>query len=161
MDDDRLAQLLGVASLAAHDALAGTADTRAAILVHLAAHPGGTTEALRHVLGISQPAATRAVVGLVRDGLLEQRAGPDRRSHDLRPTPAGRRAARRALSARAAALRPLVKGLDAAERTALGAGLTALVHGLADERAEALRVCRLCDRETCCATPGCPLEHTA
>jgi len=164
MDDDRLAQLLGVAALAAHDALtrALTAgETRTAILVHLSAHPGGSAEALRQVLRLSQPATVRAVDGLVRDGLIERDRGADRRSYDLRPTPAGRRAARQALAARGEALRPFVAGLDPSGREALGAGLEALVAGLAEDRAGALHTCRLCDRGTCCAEPGCPLQHTA
>jgi len=163
MDDDRLVQLLGVATLAAHDALAAAltgGETRTAILVHLSAHPGGSVEALRQVLGLSQPATVRAVDGLVRDGLLERGPGPDRRSHDLRPTGAGRRAARRALAARLEALRPLVADLDAARRAELGAGLEALVGGLAEDRPAALHTCRLCDRKACCAEPGCPLQHT-
>ncbi len=163
MDDDRLVQLLGVATLAAHDALSAAfaiGETRTAILVHLSAHPGGSVEALRQVLGLSQPATVRAVEGLVRDGLVERGPGPDRRSHALRPTRAGRRTARRALAARTEALRPLVAGLDGPSRAGLETGLEALVGGLADDRPGALRTCRLCDRETCCADPGCPLEHT-
>ena len=163
MDDDRLVQLLGVATLAAHDALSAAfaiGETRTAILVHLSAHPGGSVEALRQVLGLSQPATVRAVDGLVRDGLVERGPGPDRRSHDLRPTRAGRRTARHALAARTEALRPLVAALDEPSRAGLEAGLEALVGGLADDRPGALRTCRLCDRETCCADPGCPLEHT-
>jgi DNA-binding MarR family transcriptional regulator len=164
MDDDRLVQLLGVAALAAHDAVSAAfavGETRTAILVHLSAHPGGSAEALRHVLGLSQAATVRAVDGLVRDGLLERGRGPDRRSYDLQPTAKGRRAARRALAARAEALRPLVTGLDAPGREALGTGLEALVAGLAQDRPGAFRTCRLCDRGTCCADPGCPLQHTA
>jgi DNA-binding MarR family transcriptional regulator len=163
MDDDRLVQLLGVAALAAHDLLTEalpTGETRTAILVHLCAHPGGSAEALRQVLGLSQPATVRAVDGLVRDGLLERRRGPDRRSHDLRPTASGRRTARQALQARAEALRPLVSELEGPQRAALGLGLEALVGGLAHDRPGALRACRLCDRGTCCADPGCPLQHT-
>jgi hypothetical protein len=58
------------------------------------------------------------------------------------------------------ALRPLVAGLDEPSRAGLGAGLEALVSGLADDRPGALHTCRLCDREACCAEPGCPLQHT-
>ena len=163
VDDDRLVQLLGTATLAAHDALAAAltgGETRTAILVHLSAHPGGSVEALRRVLGLSQAATVRAVDGLVRDGLLERGPGPDRRSHDLRPIRAGRRMAGRALTARMEALRPLVAKLDAPSRAGLGAGLEALVGGLADDRPGALHTCRLCDRKVCCAGPGCPLQHT-
>lgn len=164
MDDRRLAQLLGVVALAAHDALTGaleSGETRTAILVHLSAHPGGSAEALRRVLGLSQPATVRAVDGLVADGLLVRGRGSDRRSHDLRPTAAGRRAARRALELRSEALGRFVDGLGEADRSALAAGLTAVAATLADDRARALHVCRLCDRDSCCAEPGCPLQHTA
>jgi DNA-binding MarR family transcriptional regulator len=163
VDDDRLVQLLGVATLAAHDALSAAlaaGETRTAIVVHLSEHPGGSVEALRRVLGLSQPATVRAVDGLVRDGLVERGPGPDRRSHALRPTSAGRRMARRALAARMEALRPLIAELDDASRARLGAGLEALVGGLADDRPGALHTCRLCDRKACCAGPGCPLQHT-
>ena len=163
MDDERLVQLLGAATLAAHDALSAAmpaGETRSAILVHLCAHPGGSVEALRQVLGLSQPATARAVEGLVRDGLVDRGPGPDRRSHDLRPTRAGRRVAREALAARAEALRPLVAELDGASRADLGAGLEALVGGLAGDRPGALRTCRLCNRDACCTGPGCPLQHT-
>ena len=164
MDDDRLVQLLGVATLAAHDALAAAftgGETRTAILVHLSAHPGGSVEALRQVLGLSQPATVRAVDGLVRDGLVERGPGPDRRSHDLRCTSAGRRigAARRSRRAARRCVRSIAE-LDGASRARLGAGLEALVGGLADDRPGALHACRLCDRQVCCAGPGCPLEHT-
>ncbi len=163
MDVDRLAQLLGVAALAAHDELAaalGPGRTRSAILVHLSAHPGGSAEELRHVLGLSQPATTRAVDGLARDGLIDVRPGPDRRTHDLHATRKGRRAAAAALSARADRLGALVAGLDPGARAALGCGLEALVAGLADDRAGALHACRLCDRGACTSGPGCPLDHT-
>jgi DNA-binding MarR family transcriptional regulator len=162
MDDERLVQLLGVATLAAHDALAAAlgGQTRTAILVHLSAHPGGSVEALRQVLGLSQSATVRAVDGLVREGLIERGPGADRRSHDLRPTSAGRRTARRALSTRMEALRPLVAKLDAPSRASLGTGLEAFVGGLADDHSGTLHTCRLCDRTACCAGSGCPLQHT-
>nr|MBA2261644.1 hypothetical protein [Solirubrobacterales bacterium] len=46
------------------------------------------------------------------------------------------------------------------ERARLETLLDKVVAGLADDRPGALVVCRLCDRDACCAGPGCPLDHT-
>src|SRR5687768_18095276 len=90
-----------------------------AALVHLHAHPGETVEALRRVLGISQPAAVRAVDRLAAAGLLERRPGPDRRSLALHLTRAGELAAGRLLARRTEALDALLASLAPAERAAL------------------------------------------
>jgi DNA-binding MarR family transcriptional regulator len=160
---DRLVNLLGVAALAAHDratAELGHGETAAAMLVHLAAHPGGSVEELRRVVGISQPAAVRAVDRLVATGLLERRAGPDRRTLDLRLTAAGSEEAHAVLAARSRGLEALLAGLPGEDRAALERGLEALVSRLAEDRPGALRRCRLCDRDACTSGAPCPLQHT-
>jgi len=167
VDDVRLANLLGVAALAAVDRLkppvdreAGHGGGAAGALVHLHAWPGASVEALHGVLGISQPATVRTVNRLVADGLVERRPGPDRRTVALVLTPAGRAAAERVLEARAAALEELLEPLDEGERAQLLPLLERLVAALADERDGALRVCRLCDRGACYGKSPCPLRHT-
>jgi len=107
--DDRLANLLGVTALAAADRLRGAVEAdlghggaAPGVLAHLRAHPGESIEALRRVLAISQPATVRAVDRLARDGLVERRPGPDRRTLALFLTGRGQRAARRVLARRAA-----------------------------------------------------------
>jgi MarR family transcriptional regulator, negative regulator of the multidrug operon emrRAB len=164
---DRLAQLLGTVGLAAADRIAAVAAAEAgheggapAALVHLAAHPGGSVNALAAVLAISQPAAVRTVDRLVADGLLERRAGGDRRTRSLHLTPAGQAAAVRILARRREALRPLLDPLAEDDRAALTPLLERLVAALADDRPTALTVCRLCDRPAC-TMGGCPLDHTA
>jgi len=166
--DDRLANLLGVTALAAHDRMRAAVESglpaggaAPAALVHLHAHPGGTIEALRHVLGISQPAAVRTVDRLVAAGLLERRSGRDRRSLDLHLTAAGKRAAERLHARRLEALDGLLAALEPAERASLRPLLERLVASLAADRAGALSTCRLCDRAACTSAPGCPLQHTA
>ena len=168
MADPRLANLLGVAVLAAVDRMRAAVEAELpaggaapAALVHLQAYPGETVEALRRVLGISQPAAVRAVDRLAAAGLLERRPGPDRRSLALHLTRAGARATDRLLARRTEALDALLEGLAPAERAALLPLLERLVSTLADDRAGALTTCRLCDRKACTSAPGCPLEHTA
>ena len=85
--DDRLANLLGVTALAATDRLRsaveadlGSGGSGPAALVHLQAYPGESVEALRRVLGISQPATVRIADRLAAAGLLERRPGADRRT---------------------------------------------------------------------------------
>jgi MarR family transcriptional repressor of emrRAB len=166
--DERLANLFGVAALAASDRMRAAVEAEMpaggaapAALVHLHAHPGETVEALRRVLGISQPATVRAVDRLVAAGLLERRPGHDRRSLALHLTAAGERAAERLHGRRTEALGALLGTLGPAEREALRPLLERLVASLATDRAGALTTCRLCDRAACTSAPGCPLQHTA
>jgi DNA-binding MarR family transcriptional regulator len=165
--DNRLVNLLGVASLAAGDRMrAGVERTLGwggagpAALVHLAAHPAESAEALHRVLGISQPGTAQVVERLVDQGLLERRPGRDRRTQALHLTARGRRAVERLIERRAEALGTLLAPLTDGERAQLTPLLEKIVAGLADDRPEALRTCRLCDREACCREPGCPLGHT-
>jgi len=167
-NDPRLAQLLGVVALAAADRMRGAIEAELtagggapAALVHLQAHPGGSVEALRRVLGISQPATVRVVDRLADAGLLERRAGPDRRTLALHLTATGEAAASGVLERRAESLQAMLGPLPATERAALLPALERLVATLADDRAGALSTCRLCDRAACTSAPGCPLEHTA
>ena len=167
-NDDRLANLLGVTALAAGDRIRRAVEEdlargggAPAALVHLQAHPGGSVEALRRVLGISQPAAVRIADGLAAAGLLERRPGADRRTLALHLTAAGDAAATRALERRTASLREMLTALEPAEQAALLPLLERLVASLASDRAQALTTCRLCDRRACTSAAGCPLEHTA
>jgi MarR family transcriptional regulator, negative regulator of the multidrug operon emrRAB len=165
--DDRLANLLGVMALAGADRLRtaveadlGSGGSGPAALVHLQAYPGESVEALRRVLGISQPATVRIVDRLAGDGLLERRPGADRRTLALHLTAAGDRAATGLLAERTQSLRALLDTLTAQEQDALTPLLERLVAALANDRPGARRVCRLCDRGACTSDPGCPLDHT-
>jgi DNA-binding MarR family transcriptional regulator len=167
MDEDRLANLLGVAALAAADRLRaaaidglGLAGSAPAALVHLQAWPGEPLEGLRRALGLSQPATVRLIDQLQASGHVERRPGPDRRTRALHLTPAGERAADALLARRAEPLRALLSALSPVERSALEPLLERLVAALADDRPGAVRACRLCDRRACTRDPGCPLEHT-
>jgi MarR family transcriptional repressor of emrRAB len=166
---DRLAQLLGVLSLAATDRLRGAVEdsthqnrTHAAALVHLDAHPGGSLSSLADVLGVSQPATVKVADKLAADGLLERRPGADGRTWALHLTRAGEVAAAEVLAARATQLEELVRTLGRGEQQALEPLLEKLVATLADDRPRALQVCRMCDRAACCGPSGldCPMQHT-
>ncbi len=164
---DRLANLLGVAALSAADRLRSAVEgelahggSAPAALVHLQAYPGESVEELRRVLGVSQPAAVRVVNRLADEGLVERRSGPDRRTLALHLTAAGEGAATALLSRRTQSLRSLLDALEPGELAALEPLLERLVAALAEDRPQALRVCRLCDRRACTSAPGCPLDHT-
>jgi MarR family transcriptional repressor of emrRAB len=164
---DRLANLLGVTALAASDRLRSAVESglahggsAPAALVHLQAYPGESVEALRRVLGVSQPAAVRVVDRLVAERLVDRRAGPDRRTLALHLTAAGERAASNLLSRRTHSLRSLLAVLEPDEQAALERLLERMVAALAGDRPEALRVCRMCDRQACTSAAGCPLDHT-
>src|SRR3712207_579643 len=112
---DRIAQLLGVAALAATDRLRAAVEAETehggsapAALVHLQAWPGETVEALRQVLQIAQPATVRLVNRLEAEGLVERRPGRDRRTVALHLTREGDRAATRLLERRGDALAGLL-----------------------------------------------------
>ena len=75
-------------------------------------------------------------------------------------TARGRRTVERLIERRAEALGTLLAPLTDGERAQLTPLLEKIVAGLADDRPEALRTCRLCDRHACCREPGCPLGHT-
>jgi DNA-binding MarR family transcriptional regulator len=165
--DKRLSNLMGVMALAASDRMRagvegalGWGGAGPAALIHLGAYPGESAEALHRVLGISQPGTAQLVERLVDQGLLERRPGPDRRTQALHLTARGRRAVDRLIERRTEALGALLAPLTDAERARLTPLLEKIVAGLADDRPEALRTCRLCDRESCCREPGCPLGHT-
>jgi DNA-binding MarR family transcriptional regulator len=165
---DRLAQLLGVLSLAATDRFRaavegslGRAGAHAGALVHLDAYPGESIRGLAAVLGVSHPAAVKIADRLAADGLLERQPGSDHRTVALHLTAEGRRAAAGVLSRRAGELNDLLSALAPAECEALELLLEKLVAGLAHDRPGAVAVCRLCDRATCCGdVRGCPMQHT-
>jgi DNA-binding MarR family transcriptional regulator len=163
----RVVNLFGVAVLAASDrtnaAIAevlGSGGAAPGALVHLAAYPGESTEALHRVLGISQPATVQVVGRLVDRGLVERRPGRDRRTQALHLTAEGRRVHAELLQRRREALAGLLAPLSEAERERLEPLLEKVVSGLADDRPGGLTVCRQCDRDACHSEAGCPLDHT-
>jgi MarR family transcriptional repressor of emrRAB len=166
-NEERLVNLVGVAALAATDRMRagvegtlGSGGAAPAALVHLAAYPGESAEALHHVLGISQPGTAQVLERLVDQGLVERRQGRDRRTHALHLTARGQRMLDRLIERRAETLGALLAPLTDDERAQLTPLLEKVVAGLADDRPQALNTCRLCDREACCRDPGCPLGHT-
>lgn len=157
----RLENLLATQALAVVDRMSPDAPSEPAALVTLLAHPGRGVGWLADVLGLTDSGGTRLVERLVADGLLHRRAGADARSRVLRLTPRGERRARQVLAEREREVARVLSPLTPAERQTLERLLAKVVAALADNRPEALRTCRMCDRDACAAgARQCPLEHT-
>src|SRR5215210_1900271 len=106
---------------------------------------GQSIDALRRVLGLTHSGAVRVVDRLAAAGLVERRVGADGRAVALQLTPEGRRAARRVLARRGAAIETVLAPLTPRERADLARLHERLLGSLADARQDRRRVCRLCD----------------
>src|ERR687894_2751060 len=81
---------------------------------------GQSIDALRRIVGLTHSGAVRLVDRLAPAGLVQRRVGADQRSVALHLTPEGRRAARRVLAQREAAIEQVLAELDPRERASLG-----------------------------------------
>jgi DNA-binding MarR family transcriptional regulator len=121
---------------------------------------GASIDALRRIVGLTHSGAVRLVDRLAGAGHVERRLGADHRSVSLWLTPDGRRAARRLLASREAAVESALSRLTAAERSALERAAEKILSGLAAESGAGDRICRLCDTEACGRPRGlCPVQR--
>jgi DNA-binding MarR family transcriptional regulator len=166
----RGANLLGALSLTVSDRLrrateaaAGAGGSAPAALVSLAGYlEGEPIDSLRAPLGLTHSASVRVVDRLVETGLARRRPGGDRRSVAIELTPAGRRAAGRALVARRDVLEGALDVLTPTERAELERLHAKLLCALTDSRAAAGNICRLCDASACGHEQGlCPVTRGA
>jgi len=170
----REGQLLGALSLAVADELRAAVEgasgqVAAAPAALVALHDlldGRSVDRLRRAVGLTPSGGVRLVDRLVADGYVERRPGPDARTLAVALTPAGRRAARQVLAARAAAVEAVLEPLDDDERATLERLHEKLIAGLTrrrlgerrrGERGDAAWMCRLCDTQACGRPHGeCP-----
>ena len=110
---------------------------------------GRSIDVLAKVVGLSHSGAVRLVDRLAEAGLAERRVGADGRAVALQLTPEGRRAARRVLARREAAIEHVLAPLTIAERATLATLHERLLSGLSLSQQERRRVCRLCDTDAC------------
>ena len=108
---------------------------------------GQSIDALRRVVGLTHSGAVRLGDRLAAAGLVERRVGADGRAVALQLTPDGRRAARRVLARREAAIETVLAPLTARERAELARLRERLLASLTDGGQDRRRVCRLCDVE--------------
>jgi DNA-binding MarR family transcriptional regulator len=132
--------------------VAGAVDLDAAALSTLLAvfaRPGSSVGDVALTTQLTHSGAVRVIDRLCAISLLERSAAQDRRAVALRCTQTGAEAAQRALDARGAALGSLIETLSAAERAELARLATKLLAHLPHTRADAWRICRLCEHAVC------------
>lgn len=157
---DRTANLLGTVGLAVAERIEASART---ILAHAGETPaalvvigyglGPSNDQLRRILALSHPGSVRLVDRLVADGLVERRAGRDRRAIALYLTDAGHALREALLVGRLATLRSLLAPLTDTEQTDLGALLGKLLAALPTSDDEKCHLCRLCNDRVCTDCP--------
>jgi MarR family transcriptional repressor of emrRAB len=166
----REANLLGALSLAvaersdrAVEAAAAHGGAAPAALSALATFlDGSSLDVLRRPLGLSHSAAVRLADRLARDGLVRREPGADARSVSIRITEDGIRLAGLIRAERERALESVLAPLSRAEREELTRLHEKLLGGLTGGRADAARICRLCDSVACGHEQGrCPVTRAA
>lgn len=155
-----LATALGDRQARAAAQATGLAPGRVAAIISVGADPGIGATALALVLGNTQSVATRMADDLLREGLVEKRAGRTGRDVALHLTPAGEVLRTRLLAARAQAAAEVLGALDASAQAALAPVLDRLLTALTPDRRTADHICRFCD-EVACGSEDCPVERAA
>ncbi|MGP1397553.1 MAG: MarR family winged helix-turn-helix transcriptional regulator [Inquilinaceae bacterium] len=158
---DRTANLLGVVGLAvadrikdmASDILNHAGETPAALVV-IGYGSGPSNDQLRRILGLSHPGTVRLVDRLVADGLVERRAGRDKRSIALHLSERGMALREDLLKGRLATIGALLTPLTGAEQETLAALLHKLLSTMDTTDWERRKLCRLCDNRVC---RNCPI----
>jgi DNA-binding MarR family transcriptional regulator len=160
----RTENLLGVLALLVTDELdaqpaiaALSGSTARAMLNAIGQYPDSSIELLRDAVDLSHPAAVRAVAGLVEAGLVEKKAGSDKRSVALALTTTGRREANRLRTARGRMLERIVARLDEDEQDVFEGLLIKILWYETRDASHAMQLCRFCDDKPCLKA-GCPVE---
>jgi DNA-binding MarR family transcriptional regulator len=115
---------------------------------------------LSRTIGLTQPATTRLVGGLVQGGIVQKRSGLSAREVGVRLTPRGSALAHELQTNRLARIASLLERLSAAEQKQLDGLLTAILGSAVQSRAQARQLCRFCDHEICDG-PLCPVGCAA
>lgn len=164
---DRLANLLGAASTAIHDAhlaaaagAEGLTPSSAAAVLTLGQHDTQTAKDLARIAGITHSAAVRLLDGLHARGLVARGPGRDGREVAVALTPTGQALYTRLRRAQTGVLMPLLAPLQTDERQALQRALEQILTALTHGRASADHICRFCD-EDACNPDACPVERQA
>ncbi len=161
---DYLNNLLGAFAVAVTD-LQGTAvdpqsgirtDAEALLAVH--ARPRSTVADVAATTGLTHSGAVRAVDRLAVRGWVERTPGADRRTVQLRCTPVGKRQAVQILERRAEGLQNLTRTLSPERAAHLATAMEELLSRMPRTRADAWRICRLCDHGVC-GRVECPVGN--
>ncbi|MBA3771403.1 MAG: winged helix-turn-helix transcriptional regulator [Ramlibacter sp.] len=136
-------------------AMDGHSATAAAMLLWLYhGSPTGVVELCR-VVGVSQPAGSRAIDKLVQAGFFHKLSASAREVW-LELSPAGRAEAERLQGRRLTACGSLLGALTPQEQVTMSALLDKLLTAPVIDRGYARNVCRFCDHAVCDG-PACPV----
>lgn len=171
VDVDHDANVIGAALLSVADSVREATEAAvehggayaAALTALLGWADGRPIDALASGLAVSHSRAVRILDALEAEGHAARRSDPEdgRRVHVIL-TRAGRRAARRVLAARAAAIDQALGSLPVAERAALARAAETMLAARVESREDARLVCRLCDAQACGHRDGrCPSTRAA
>lgn len=127
----------------------------AAIVLWLSYGPPMSVGDLSKVLGLSQPACSRAVDRLADTGFVRKSHSGSRETW-VEILAAGRAEAERLQARRLSVLGAVLSTLTKTERAQFATLLDKLLAGVVEDRAYARHVCRLCDHGVCDG-PLCPV----
>ncbi|MGA3156659.1 MAG: MarR family transcriptional regulator [Steroidobacteraceae bacterium] len=128
----------------------------AAALVTIGHNFGESVEFLSGILQLSHSGCVRLVDKLAQEGLIERRAGKDRRSVALYLTETGQQRKSDVLRARRDALNWVFEALDRRQQEHLTQLIEVMLKAITTSKAEADIICRLCE-ERVCAQERCPV----
>jgi DNA-binding MarR family transcriptional regulator len=163
LQTSRSSNLLGAFVIAAYDQMLerieselGLGGQSAAALVVIGFNQGRNVDFLSGALQLSHSGSVRVVDKLAQAGLVERRAGKDRRVVALHLTAAGQRRMQVVLRTRSKYLDSLLQSLDVRQQQQFTALIETLLYDMTtcDEHAEAM--CRYCD-EAVCPQAHCPI----
>lgn len=147
--------LLGALAVGCNDrqeaalATVGLAPAELVAVLAVFTRPGSTIGAIARTTGLTHSGAVRVIDRLEAAGRVERRVGRDRRTVAIHCTPEGARTSQEALACREHTLRGLTDGLTPGEIASLRRIAQKLLAGLPRARADAWRICRLCDHGVC------------
>lgn len=163
----RTANLLGTLAGAVEDRLAARpkghhneTDSSLAALNLLSELQGCTNLQLSQAMKLSHTAMVRLIDRLESAGLVERRAGSDRRTVNLWLTPSGQARVREAALERGATLLDIVGRLSEPQQRQLDRIAETLLRAMTTGDAEATYLCRLCD-DRACPPDRCPVHQEA
>ncbi len=160
------ANRLGALALVLSDRLTGAIEEELGIggmapaaLMTIKVEESITIERLAKILHLGQSSMVRAVQALEARGLVKKLPGQDRRTLLLRLTPSGRKMVSVLLARRAAIVERAFDAVPTKSRSALAAGLDAMLEAMVEKAEDKYPICRLCDEDACGGFEDCPVER--
>ncbi|MFK3781596.1 MarR family winged helix-turn-helix transcriptional regulator [Agrobacterium sp. NPDC089420] len=135
----------------------GVSLTEAATLLCIHEHPGVNIRHVAQTADVSHSAAVRSVDRLVERKLVNRCVSPtDQRAVELTCSSSGKALSHQLFVARREAAHASTARLNVQQRAVFTNFVDLMLEGLAEQRSEAWRLCRFCDRSVC-PISACPI----